>query len=87
VTVYLSLLGRNGLRRLADVNYQAAHAAARRLEAAGVPRRLPGPFFNEFVVHAPDAAADWEGLAEDGIVAASRSPAGTRSSPAACWCA
>jgi glycine dehydrogenase subunit 1 len=68
VTVYLSLLGRNGLKRLAEANYQAAHAAAARLEAAGVPRVFTRPFFNEFVVHAPDAAADWEGLAEDGVV-------------------
>ena len=69
VTVYLSLLGRHGLRRLAERNYQAAHAAAARLEAAGVPRLVAGPFFNEFVVHAPAAVARWEALAREGLVA------------------
>ena len=69
VTVHLSMLGRQGLRRLARVNWQAAHGVAARLEAAGVPRRFDAPFFNEFVVRAPQAAARWEALAEDGLVA------------------
>ena len=69
VTAYLSLLGRGGLRSLAEANYQAAHAAVARLEAAGVPARFTGPFFNEFVVEAPEAAARWEALARDGVVA------------------
>jgi glycine dehydrogenase subunit 1 len=70
VTVYLSMLGRQGLRRLAQTNWQAAHAAAARLEAAGVPVRFRGTWFNEFVVDAPEAAARWEVLARDeGVVA------------------
>jgi len=69
VTVYLSLLGRHGLRQLADVNYAAAHATASRLEEAGLARTFPGSFFNEFVVRAPAAAAAWERLAQDGVVA------------------
>jgi glycine dehydrogenase subunit 1 len=69
VTAYLSLLGRHGLRDLAASNYRAAHAAAARLEAAGVPRAFGGPFFNEFVVRAPEAAAHWEALAREGLVA------------------
>jgi len=70
VTAYLSLLGRNGLRELAEVNYRTAHAVAARLEAAGVPRRWRAPFFNEFVVRAPDAAARWEAIAgERGVIA------------------
>jgi glycine cleavage system P protein (glycine dehydrogenase) subunit 1 len=68
VTVYLSLLGRHGLAALGEVNYQAAHAVAARLEAAGARRAFPGPFFNEFVVHAPDAAAEWDTLVHDGLV-------------------
>src|SRR5881628_1144173 len=67
VTIYLSLLGRQGLRALAATNYRAAHAVADRLEAAGVPRRFGGPFFNEFVVRAP--AARWEALVREGVVA------------------
>jgi glycine cleavage system P protein (glycine dehydrogenase) subunit 1 len=69
VTVYLSLLGRNGLRALAEHNYQAAHVTAMRLESAGIVCRFPSPFFNEFVVEAPTAAARWEALAEAGVVA------------------
>lgn len=65
VTVYLSLLGRNGLRELAEVNYRAAHAVAARLEAAGVRRRFAGPFFNEFVVEVPEAMTRWEAIADD----------------------
>ena len=49
-TVYLSLLGRNGLRDLAEQNVELAHRAAEVLEAAGIKRRFSGPFFNEFVV-------------------------------------
>jgi glycine dehydrogenase subunit 1 len=70
VTVYLSLLGRHGLRALARANHAAAHATAARLAAAGVAPRFTAPFFNEFVVVAPDAAERWEALArEDGLVA------------------
>jgi len=68
VTVYLSLLGKNGLRRLAEVNRRNAWAAAARLEAGGVGRALTGPFFNEFVVRVPDAAARADAAAADGLV-------------------
>jgi glycine dehydrogenase subunit 1 len=69
VTVYLSLLGRHGLRALARTNYDAAHGVAARLEAVGAARPFAAPFFNEFVVRAPEAAARWEELAQDGVVA------------------
>jgi glycine dehydrogenase subunit 1 len=70
VTVHLAMLGRTGLGRLARINYRAAHDAAQRLEAAGVPRRFTSPYFNEFVVRLPDAEARWERLAQrDGVVA------------------
>jgi glycine dehydrogenase subunit 1 len=68
VTVYLSLLGRNGLRQLAEVNRRGAWAAAARLEARGISRVLTAPFFNEFVVRVPDAAARWESAAASGLV-------------------
>jgi glycine dehydrogenase subunit 1 len=69
VTAYLSLLGRGGLRRLAATNFEAAHTVASRLEGAGVTRPFDAPFFNEFVVQAPAAAAAWESLARQGLVA------------------
>jgi glycine cleavage system P protein (glycine dehydrogenase) subunit 1 len=56
-TIYLSLLGRKGLRELAGQNLSKAHYAAAQL--AGIPGvELPftGPFFNEFVVKTPEPA-------------------------------
>jgi len=53
-TVYLSLLGRNGLRDLAEQNVELAHRAVEVLEAAGIHRRFTGPFFNEFVLRIPN---------------------------------
>ncbi|HXW83366.1 MAG TPA: aminomethyl-transferring glycine dehydrogenase subunit GcvPA [Candidatus Binataceae bacterium] len=49
-TVYLSLLGRRGLRELAERNVELAHEAVEILAARGLPLRFNGPFFNEFVV-------------------------------------
>jgi glycine dehydrogenase subunit 1 len=69
VATYLSLLGRRGLATLADTNYRAAHDTARRLDEVGVPPVFAAPFFNEFVVQAPGAAARWESLAREGLVA------------------
>ncbi len=71
VTVYLSLLGAQGLRELAGRNVELAHYAAERLAAAGIKPRFAGPFFNEFVVELsgvprrlkrPSAAACWRAL-------------------------
>ena len=51
VTIYLSLLGKNGLRKLAEQNLAKAHYAARQLRAiSGATTPFDGPFFNEFVV-------------------------------------
>jgi glycine dehydrogenase subunit 1 len=55
-TVYLSLLGKHGLRELAERNVQLAHQAATRLEQRGVRRRFSGPFFNEFALALDDPA-------------------------------
>ncbi len=53
-TVYLSLLGKHGLRQVAELCYHKAHYAARQID------QLPGyslwsdaPFFHEFVVRCP----------------------------------
>lgn len=57
VTVYLSLLGKEGLRRLARINLERAHRAQQRL-CAGTRWRpaFSGPFFNEFAVRGRDTA-------------------------------
>jgi glycine dehydrogenase subunit 1 len=69
ITVYLSALGRDGLKRLAEANYRRAHRVASRLADAGVTPAVRGSFFNEFVVRAPEIAADWERIVErEGLV-------------------
>src|SRR5579885_44450 len=60
-TVYLSLMGRAGLRELAERNVELAHEAAEMLAHRGIRGRFSGPFFNEFAVRLPhpDAALAW----------------------------
>ncbi|HEV2419829.1 MAG TPA: hypothetical protein VGX94_18680, partial [Terriglobia bacterium] len=58
-TIYLCLLGKAGLRALAEHNLSKAHYAAGRLTAAtGVALPFSAPYFNEFVVKAPGNAAE-----------------------------
>jgi glycine dehydrogenase subunit 1 len=50
-TVYLSLLGKQGLRQVANLCYQKAHYAADQIaQIPGYKVCLPAPFFHEFVV-------------------------------------
>jgi glycine dehydrogenase subunit 1 len=49
-TVYMTVYGKQGLRELAQQNLAKAHYLAGKLD-----RRFSGPFFNEFVVRAPDS--------------------------------
>ncbi len=58
VAVYLSLLGKHGLRHVAELNYHKAHYAARKLAALpGYSLRFPdAPFFNEFALQCPAPA-------------------------------
>jgi glycine dehydrogenase subunit 1 len=69
-TVYLCAMGKQGLRRVAELCYHKAHYAAERI--AGLPGyRLPleGAFFNEFVVACPRPVAELnQELLRDGIV-------------------
>ncbi len=52
--VYLSLLGRNGLRQVAELCYHKAHYAAGRLSRIkGFGMRFREPFFHEFVLRCP----------------------------------
>jgi glycine dehydrogenase subunit 1 len=56
--VYLSTLGKCGLRAVAELNYHKAHYAAGQIDALRgfvVDRRKP--FFNEFVVKCPKSVA------------------------------
>jgi glycine dehydrogenase subunit 1 len=55
-TVYLALMGKEGLRKVAALSTAKAHYAAEVLERVpGVTRRFAGPFFKEFVLRLPKA--------------------------------
>ena len=49
-TVYMALMGKRGLRELAEQNLAKAHFLAGALRAAGAELPFSGPFLNEFVV-------------------------------------
>ena len=50
-TVFMSTLGKVGMRQLAEVNVARAHETSERLlEEAGLTPTFNGPFFNEFVI-------------------------------------
>ncbi len=52
--VYLSLLGKQGLRQVAELCYHKAHFAAKKIEGIrGYQLWSKAPFFNEFVVRCP----------------------------------
>ena len=54
-TVFMSLMGKSGMRRLAQINVNRAHQARSRLvREAGLSELFSGPYFNEFVLRAPD---------------------------------
>ncbi len=68
-TVYLGLMGRNGLRALAERNVELAHAAAARLAARGIGTRFNAPFFNEFAAIVRNPAAALEAAERSGLLA------------------
>ncbi len=69
-TIYLTLLGKKGLRQLAEQNLSKAHYAAAQLRSIeGFSTPFNGPHFNEFVVKVPgDAEALLEDLRKDKIL-------------------
>lgn len=69
-TIYLSLLGKTGLRRLAEQNLAKTHYAASQLsKIPGVSLPFAAPYFNEFVVKLPgDADRLIEELRKEKIV-------------------
>jgi len=53
-TVYLALMGKQGLRKAAELSYHKAHYAARRIaEIEGFDLAFSRPFFKEFAVKTP----------------------------------
>jgi len=57
VAIYLSLLGRDGLPRLAAYNHHRAERLKAALMGIGLHPVFSGPTFNEFVVRVPSSAA------------------------------
>jgi glycine dehydrogenase subunit 1 len=58
-TIFLCAMGRQGLRRVAELCYHKAHYAAERIAALpGYSLPLQGDFFNEFVVGCPRPVAE-----------------------------
>ena len=68
--VYLSLMGKNGLRKVAELNYHKAHYAADQInQLEGYTVDHSKPFFNEFVVSCPRPVSEVNGsLMEAGII-------------------
>jgi glycine dehydrogenase subunit 1 len=67
-TIYLALLGRRGLRRLAETNLALAGYARDQLRRAGARPVYRAPFFNEFTVEVRDLSRRMEGLRAAGIL-------------------
>ncbi len=57
--IYMSLLGKNGLRQLAELNYHKAHYAAQQIAALDDYELVyDQPFFNEFTIRCPKPVAE-----------------------------
>jgi glycine dehydrogenase subunit 1 len=69
-TIYLSLLGKSGLRKVAELCYQKAHYASDQIaRIPGFKVRKDWPFFNEFVVACPkDPKAINDFLLHEGVL-------------------
>ncbi len=69
-TIYLSLLGKNGLRQVAELCYHRAHYAAGAIaKLPGYEVITPAPFFKEFAVRTPRPVAEINrALASRGII-------------------
>ena len=55
-TIYLALMGRSGLIRVAKMSYARAHLLNGKLEKVGFRNLNTKPFYNEFIVKVPGSA-------------------------------
>src|SRR5919112_378185 len=55
-TIYLALMGRSGLTSVAKISYSRAHLLKGKLERLGFRNMNSKPFYNEFIVKAPESA-------------------------------
>ena len=66
---YLAVMGKTGLRQVAELCYHKAHYAAREIEGLPGYKRLLGDFFKEFVIRTPVPPAEVnKRLWEHGII-------------------
>lgn len=57
-SVYLSVMGKEGMREVGELNIRKSHYAAGRLaEITGAEQAFPAPFFNEFVLKLPEGSS------------------------------
>ena len=69
-SIYMALMGKNGLRRVGELNYHKAHYAAQAINSLdGYSVDMSKPFFNEFVVACPRPVAEInEALLKEGMI-------------------
>jgi glycine dehydrogenase subunit 1 len=69
-TIYLSLMGRTGLRNVAKLSYSKAHLLQEKLKNAGLSALNTKPFYNEFIMQAPPGSGNkiLSKLLENGIL-------------------
>ena len=68
-TIYLSLMGRSGLTRVAKLSYARAHLLNEKLARIGFRNLNTKSFYNEFIVKAPESANAIESrLLKNGIL-------------------
>lgn len=69
-SVYMALMGKNGLQQVGKLNYHKAHYAANQINALdGYTVDMTKPFFNEFVVSCPCSINEVNAaLLEQGII-------------------
>jgi len=69
-TVFLSLMGKKGLRELAERNVKKSHFTHDLLlQQKSCHAQFSAPFFNEFVIEVNNARAVWQSLKAQGILA------------------
>jgi glycine dehydrogenase subunit 1 len=67
-TVYLSTLGKEGIKELADLNIQKSHYLVDKLKENGFEIKFDKPFYNEFVVKVNDAKSVSSRLLDNKII-------------------
>jgi glycine dehydrogenase subunit 1 len=57
-TIYLALMGRDGLINVAKLSYSRAHLLHNKLRSSGFKALNKKPFYNEFIMKAPEGSSE-----------------------------